>query len=246
MLIGNYQFSPSLAPSLVVLALFPILIGLGMWQLERAEEKRGIEESVQQAQFKESLQLSTAKEGEILAEVYRPASALGRYDSQHQFLYDNRTHNGRPGYHVLTPFILKGGQKAVLVNRGWIPFNGRRDNIQPIDVINTELTLKGVIKSPSKSIVLKDEEVVSGYPQTIQFIALGDMGSKLGYTFLPIVIELDKSANEGYVREWQPFYGSIAKHNGYAMQWFAMAVVLLILFLKLSTTKQNSKNNYLA
>ncbi len=247
MLIGHYQFSPSLAPSLVVLALIPILIGLGVWQLDRAEEKRGIEASVQQAQFKEPLELNSFSiEGsELLTEVYRPAKALGRYDSKHQFLYDNRTHNGRPGYHVLTPFILKESkpQVAVLVNRGWIPYNGHRDNIQSITVESTERVLEGIIKSPSKAIVLVDEEVISEYPQTIQLIALNDMGEKLGYTFFPIVIELDKLAKDGFVREWQPFYGSIAKHNGYAMQWFVMAFVLLILFLKLSTTNTKKKSS---
>jgi surfeit locus 1 family protein len=243
-LIGNYQFSPSLAPSLVVMALIPILISLGVWQLERADEKRGIEARVQQAQFKKPLELSsfTTKGNELLAEVYRPAKALGQYDSKHQFLYDNRTHNGRPGYHVLTPFVLEGQkQVAVLVNRGWIPYNGHRDNIQSITVESAELALQGVIKSPSRSITLNDEVMTNEYPQTIQFISLKDMGEKLGYAFFPIVIELDKSAKDGFVREWQPFYGSIAKHNGYAMQWFAMAFVLLILFLKLSTTKKDSK-----
>lgn len=251
MRIGNYHFSPALAPAIVVLFLFPGLISLGIWQLDRADEKREIEDNVHLAELKSPFELHKASEADLLElrdQVYRPAIATGHYDSQHQFLYDNRTHKGKPGYHVLTPFLLstkelKDKNVAVLVNRGWIPYIGRRDNIQDITVEDSSSSaaqvLEGTIKNPSKSIVLSEEEVTGQYPQTIQVINLEEMGEKLGYVFLPVVIELDKSASKGFVREWQPYYGTIEKHTGYAVQWFAMGVVLLILFLKLSTKKKN-------
>lgn len=236
--IGSYQLSSSLAPTIVVFFAFSGLIGLGIWQLDRADEKREIEASVHLVEKKSPFQLNDmniAEPDKLLAEVYRPVTGSGRYDSDHQFLYDNRTHKGKPGYHVLSPFLIKEKGVAVLVNRGWIPFNGRRDNVQDITVDDSELVLAGVIKNPSRSIVLSDnEKLTSDYPQTIQSINLVGMGEKLGYDFLPIVIELDKSASNGFVREWQPYYGSIAKHTAYAVQWFAMAAVLLVLFVKLS------------
>ena len=239
MIISNYDFSPSFAPSIVVLILFPVLIGLGMWQLDRAEEKRMIEANILQAEKNTPLDLNKANKAQLFEEIYRPVTASGKYDTDHQFLYDNRTYMGKPGYHVLTPLKLAGQEEAVLVNRGWIPFVGRRDNIQDINLVRKGDTIvKGVIKKPSKSILLKKEiQNNKEYPKTIQSIALEAMGKELGYTFLPIVIELDKSEKEGYVRDWQPYYGSIDKHIGYALQWFAMAVVLLLLFIKLSTKK---------
>jgi len=241
MRIGNYQFSPALAPSIVVLFLFPGLISLGVWQLDRADEKREIEANVYQATLKDPFALNGLDEAEfkkLPEQIYRPAIVIGSYDSDHQFLYDNRTHKGKPGYHVLSPFILEGNKTAVLVNRGWIPYEGRRDNIQDISIETTPNTIKGVIKLPIKGIVLKDMvRQVDSYPQTIQSIALDKMVEALGYNLMPIVIELDESVDKGFIREWQPYYGSIAKHNGYAVQWFAMGLVLLLLFIKLSTKK---------
>ncbi|HEC04749.1 MAG TPA: SURF1 family protein [Thiothrix sp.] len=241
MRIGNYQFSPALVPSIVVLILFPLLISLGLWQLDRAEEKRGIEANVHQAGLKAPLSLNdldVVEQRELGKHIYRPVTAIGSYDNKHQFLYDNRTHKGMPGYHVLTPFLLKGKGAAILVNRGWIGFKGRRDNIQDISIKAVEESIQGVVKLPSESILLKEsEKLTENYPQTIQSLALDEMAEALGYHFLPIVIELDKDANNGFTRDWQPYYGSIAKHNGYAMQWFAMAAVLLLLFVKLSTKK---------
>ncbi len=249
MRLGSYRFSFSIIPVVTVFLVFVGLIGLGVWQLARADEKRDIEASVRLVEQKVPFKLNNAKHSEpktLLAEIYRSATALGRYDSKHQFLYDNRTHKGRPGYHVLSPFLMQTTQSlqdkniAVLVNRGWIPFDGRRDNIQDITVEESGTVLKGVIKNPSQSIVLSDVEKLSNvYPQTIQRINLDSMGEKLGYIFLPIVIELDKSTSNGFVREWQPFYGSISKHTAYAVQWFSMAAVLLILFLKLSFKKED-------
>jgi len=240
--IGNYQISASLVPTVAVLVVFSGLIGLGVWQLARADEKREIEASVRLVEKKVPFELNdmnVAEPERLLAEIYRPVAAVGLYDSQHQFLYDNRTHKGKPGYHVLSPFVIKGKDVAVLVNRGWIPFNGRRDNIQDITVNDSEFVLAGIIRNPSRSIVLSDDVAsASDYPLTIQAINLADMGKTLGYKFLPIIIELDKSATNGFVREWQPYYGSIAKHTAYAVQWFVMAVVLLMLFVKMSLKKK--------
>ena len=36
------RFRPGLAPTLVVLALLPLLVWLGFWQLQRADEKRAL------------------------------------------------------------------------------------------------------------------------------------------------------------------------------------------------------------
>jgi len=72
----------------------------------------------------------------------------------------------------------------------------------------------------------------------IQSIQLDRLSKTLNYELLPVMIELDKTAKNGFTREWQPYYGSIDKHNAYALQWFAMASILLFLFLKLNIRKR--------
>jgi len=244
--LANYEFSPSLAATLATLLLFPLLISLGIWQLNRADEKRAIEDQIHDRQQKAPLYLNDVlpeQESKLLQQVYRAATAEGHYDSEHQFLYDNRTHNGKPGYHVLTPFILREND-AVLVNRGWIPYIGTRDNIQDISVGMVQQVIHGNIKAPSESIILdKALQADNGYPQTIQAISLLAMEEQLEYKFLPVIIELDAKEKKGFVREWQPYYGSIARHVGYAIQWFAMAAVLLALYLKYSLKAVKSEAN---
>ncbi len=253
--VSNYLFTPKLIPALVTLILFPVLISLGLWQLDRADEKREIDEGIQLAIAKMPLKLNetilATEETEkiLLKEVYRPVTVRGKYDSDNQFLLDNRTHLGKPGYHVLTPFKfdstfksdMKGSTKAVLINRGWITYKGTRDNILSIEVENNDREILGQIKQVTQAIVLNDDDkkvVQNGNnPKLIQSIQIAELNKELDYELLPIIIELNKKDKDGFIREWQPYYGSIDKHNAYALQWFAMAAILLFLFIRLNTKK---------
>ena len=233
----HYQFSPNLIPSLVTLIMIPILILLGLWQLNRADQKRHIDSGVTEAQIKSPLNLNTFNSNVFSNEVYRSASILGSFDSNKHYLLDNRTHKGRAGFHVFTPFLFNTNNgnkpKAVLVNRGWITYQGSRSNIPNIEATDNKIQIKGTIKNIGESIVLSDTTKQSlSYPKIVQSISLDKLSKDLNYPLLPIVIELDKTEKTGFVREWQPYYGSVDKHIAYAVQWFSMAAVLFILFIK--------------
>lgn len=251
--IGKYVFSPKAVPTIGAIILVPFLASLGFWQLDRADQKRVIDDGVQQSQLKAPLDLnSVIKEGKtnsetFVKEIYRSASMTGSYDTEHQYLLDNRTYKGRAGFHVLTPFLLNS-KEGVLVNRGWISYEGTRENIPDISVNKERLNIAGVIKKQGRAIVLKDDDLTitdgndskaqqSNYPKLVQEIRISALASDLNIRLLPIVIELDSAEKTGFVREWQPYYGSIDKHNAYALQWFVMSAILLFLFLKLNTKK---------
>ncbi len=246
--INNTYFSPALIPSITALIVFVVLVSLGFWQLDRAEEKRIIEHEIHKAQAQQALNLNVYLTGEmpasLLEKIYHSAEVEGRYDNEHQFLYDNRTHKGKPGYHVLTPLRLSDSKVAVLINRGWIPYTGSRDNIPSIQVTNEKQIFLGKIRKPSQSIVLSDiRQAAMKFPVTIQNISVAALSRKLGYPLLPIVIELDKAQSLGFVREWQPYYGKIDKHIAYAIQWFLMAAILLFLYVKLNTKRTVPKES---
>ena len=97
------RFRPGVLPSLLVLALLAVLIGLGVWQLQRAQEKREL-------LAREALQAVAAPLG--VAEVerlgdpaFRPVRLTGRFDAAHSLLLDNRQRGGRPGVELLQPFL---------------------------------------------------------------------------------------------------------------------------------------------
>ena len=253
----SYTFAPRLITTLLAFVCIPILISLGLWQLDRADEKRIIDQGVNDAIAKPALVLNQADIESINKEIYRTALIQGQYDDTKQFLLDNRTYKGQPGYHVISPMTFKNNlvdntTYGVLINRGWIKYNGTRDQIRNISV-NKELTqIEGTIKSIPQSIVLKDaahDEISSTVVfkvkdkqlngvRLIQSIELDRLEKALNYKLLPVIIELKPTVENGFIREWQPYYGSIDKHNAYALQWFAMASILLFLFIKLNIRKR--------
>lgn len=243
--IGNYHFSPKLIPTLAAIILVPFLASLGFWQLDRADQKREIDDGVKQAQAKKALGLNTFinsnSHNDFSKEIYRSASLSGHYDNEHQYLLDNRTYKGKAGFHVLTPFLLDSSSKTILINRGWIGYQGTRDNIPDISITENNINIRGVMKQQGRAIVLNssndDDELKPTYPKLVQSIQLTELAKELNIELLPIIIELDKDDETGFIRDWQPYYGSIDKHNAYALQWFSFAGILLFLFIKLNTKK---------
>jgi len=242
MQVGQYEFKPTLVPTLAFLVLLPVLISLGLWQLDRAEEKRGIERSVQEAIEKDPLFINTAEASDLVNNVYRPAEMSGRYDSKRQYLWDNKTHQGRSGYQVLTPFRLEGSDMIVMVNRGWIPILGRRDQFADISVSEDLQRVTGVIKNPSNTIQLANrlDQKALKFPHVVQAYEPVVISSELELAVSPILFELAPDEGNGYVRDWQPYYGKIGKHLGYAAQWFIMALIAMFLYIKLNTKRVDS------
>ncbi len=238
----HYQFAPSLVPSLIAFILLPILISLGIWQLNRADQKRVIDQRIHNAEQRAPLDLNqyiSKNSKRVTHAAYRKTAITGHYDNK-TFLLDNRTFQGKAGFHVLTPylFIDKHHKKqAVLVNRGWIPYQGSRTNIPDIQLKKTSPVILGRIKTLGKSIVLNNSQESSQFPRIIQSISMEKLSHILHYTLLPMVIELDESQENGFIRDWKPYYGSVDRHIAYAVQWFAMAAVLAILYIKTNTKK---------
>jgi surfeit locus 1 family protein len=55
-----------------------------------------------------------------------------------------------------------------------------------------------------------------------------------------MLVYLDPAEPNGFDRAWTPRAQDIAKHHAYALQWFAMAVVLLALYLRASFRSRDS------
>ncbi|MDB9788641.1 SURF1 family protein [Candidatus Thioglobus sp.] len=225
-------------PSILITATFAFLVSLGFWQLERADDKRSIEASIKQANTG-SVELIKKEEG-LQSKEYYEVRLQGKYLSDKQFIYDNQIVDQVSGYYVLTPFALEGQSKAILINRGFIPWNGRRDKLADIVIGQETREIKVQISKPIKRMELKPSEVGIQFPALIQLIDLQDMADRAKVDFSSVIGLLDASASNGFIRKWEPYTGSIEKHIGYAVQWFLMALVLAIIGIRIAI-KQRKK-----
>ena len=225
-------------PSILITATFAFLVSLGFWQLERADDKRSIEASIKQANTG-SVELIKKEEG-LQSKEYYEVRLQGKYLSDKQFIYDNQIVDQVSGYYVLTPYALEGQSKSILINRGFIPWNGRRDKLADIVIGQETREIKVQISKPIKRMELKPSEVSIQFPALIQSIDLQDMADRAKVDFSSVIGLLDSSASNGFIRKWEPYTGSIEKHIGYAVQWFLMALVLAIIGIRIAI-KQRKK-----
>src|SRR4030065_407363 len=145
--VGRLQRHAGLWPTLATLALLPLMIGLGMWQLDRAGQKQRLQaEYHRRHQDPAKRLLSVLEHPEALR--FRRVIARGRYEPEYQILIDNRVHQGQAGYHVLTPLRLGDGSVRVLVNRGWVPLGKDRARLPVFETPREPVEVTGLAGVP--------------------------------------------------------------------------------------------------
>ena len=221
-----------------VVVMVPILIGFGFWQLDRAEEKRVL---MQQAiDRQQALPLNGAKAMSKLSDSDlngMPITLEGAFLSP-QFLLDNQIKRGRFGNDVIQVFQDETGG-LFFVNRGWVPADPSRQSDTVIPITELDSNIAGSIYiSPGDAFLLADDLLQDqAFPITAQAFDAAAFSSRLPSSAMvfPHLIRLREDDPAAFEASWPVVNVSDAKHQGYALQWFAMAVVLFLLFLHRST-----------
>ncbi len=238
MQVGALEFRPALWPSLAVIVLLPMLIGLGVWQLERADEKQAILDARAAANQAPPLVLNEGMPP-LKDAMHRRASARGHFDSDRQFLLDNQVSGGVAGYRILTPLRLTGKDRAILVDRGWVAAPVRRERLPDIDVGSGERRLTGRIDDgPSVGLRLGAAYVGEGqWPRRIQYLDYQAMADALPYELAPYLLETGEVAQQ--VQPAGMRFGP-RRHYGYATQWFALATALVVIYVGVNIRRRNT------
>ncbi|MBL4763074.1 MAG: SURF1 family protein [Gammaproteobacteria bacterium] len=220
---------------LVAVVIVSTLWSLGLWQRERGLAKQAFELKSDILQQGDSVDITHFSD-DLHALSGMNAHVLGRFDTQQQYLHDNRLRNGVAGYHVLTALRLSGQSSAILVNRGWVVAN--HDRRQLPDVLfqpESLIKISGRAMSPVTGVfTLGGDEPSAVWPKRMQTIDIKKWSKQLNYPLLPIMILLDADATHGYARDWDNLlpgkYMTADKHFAYAYQWFGLAIVALLVF----------------
>jgi surfeit locus 1 family protein len=238
--IGRYTLKFAKIPTVAFLCLLPLLLSLGLWQSNRAEEKRAFLSLQQQAQTIESVNLSTATGDNADNLRYKKLEVAGHYELTQQFLIDNQVNDGKAGYFVLTPFRLQDENKAILVNRGWVVANVNRSQLPDVSMTSELTVITGRANHfPSVGIKLAGAEIPTDTkPSVVQVVDSEVLAKKLGYPLFSFQLELDKTQPNGFKREWHTTTLLLPEqHTAYALQWFALAATLTVLFIGYSVKK---------
>jgi surfeit locus 1 family protein len=238
MQIAGRRFAPSWFAVVLTVVAAGAFVRLGMWQLDRAEQKRELAANYARG-AQQSVQL-TRENVEGLPR-YQHVEARGRYDER-QVLLDNMPSaggsSGRPGYHVWTLLHLEDGG-TVLVNRGWVPMTSSRDH-PPNPPVTTNLrTVTGRIdRLPEPGVRLAATEPRGRWPEVLYYPTSAELTKLFGEPIPNRIVLLDPDAADGFERVWRAQTGfGPNQHVGYAVQWFAMALAVVVIFVVVNLKK---------
>ena len=199
-------------------------VNLGLWQLRRLDERRALNAEILDRRSASPLPITDVA-GSAAAEPYRPATARGRYDVEHEVLVFGRSLDGEAGHHVVTPLLLSGGG-AILVIRGWVPFAMQAAPVRAAAPPANEVRVDGFL-APDEG----DGTVAPDPDGIVRVLDVEGIASSLPYDLFPLPLQLAEQTplQPGSVPIAVPLPElSEGPHLSYAIQWFSFALVALI------------------
>lgn len=230
----QYLFVPKLWPTLICGCLFLILIGLGFWQLHRYHYKQALLHSFEQHNPAQAQPFAAIQP--LVHVNYVRVNVIGEYANQQQMVLINQTRHGKVGQDILTPLRIMGDSRLLLVNRGWKQQLSFNQAIKVPPLTGTQ-TLTGYLYKPHRRRFILGENIADpqSKPLQMQRIDPKQLSRITGVKYYPYVLRLDPDKSSGFRRDWPIVNAMPSRHMGYAVQWFAMALVLIIAYVFLST-----------
>ncbi len=220
---------PAWVTTVAAFATIVLCIVAGNWQHRRMLEKEALQEKMQQAASLAPVTLPAGMD-DWSAWRFRQIVATGEFDARHQILIDDKVHDGRVGFDVVTPLRLKDGG-AVLVDRGFIAGGPTRAVLPEAPPPAGTVTLRGRIDIPAR----KYYELGDGNAPTgpiWEHLDPARFAQATGVAVLPIVIEaLDSTTGGNLARDWPLPDAGIDTHLGYMVQWYTFAAMAAGLWL---------------
>jgi surfeit locus 1 family protein len=240
---NQYRFKPKFGMTFATLIVMALCIRLGFWQYNKAQSK-----ILAQQQIDQGLKQAPVKLPSIINDKdewrYKRVSFKGVYKPEYQMILDNRVHNGKAGYHVITPVKIDGDSHYVLVNRGWII--GAPDRQLPfIATPEDEFEFVGDVEFPLDKVFTLEADIPKDamWQPLWQHIDMNRYQSMVPFGVKPYIIRLSpNSTADGFVREWPVPKNRITVHLGYAYQWFGFAFTLFVIYIALNIKKLSKEH----
>ena len=206
---AGYSFRPRLWALALAAAACAAGIALGNWQSGRADQKRAAAARLERV----------GVEGEFLP--------------KYTVYLDNKTRRGRPGYEIVTPLRLRGSNSHVLVNRGWVAAGPTRAALPEVPTPAGQVRIEGIALERLPRVLTIHEN-----PGKVrQILDVDAYAAETALELEPRVIEQHSAAPDGLVRDWAPHGTGIEKHEAYALQWYSLAALAVVLVTVLSFRK---------
>jgi surfeit locus 1 family protein len=212
--------------TLLVFAGTALCIRLGIWQLDRLEQRRAFNTQVESMRAAAPLDLNKSIPKDISSMEWRAVTVNGEYDFENQVALRNQYNGDQYGYHLITPLLFNG--TAVLVDRGWIPADADWRSFDETG----EAQVTGQIRLGQVKPAFGG--VADALPEAGEWLAVWNnfdvenMSAQWPYPILNVYIQPNPDA--GDTTPPIPYQPTVelteGSHFGYALQWFSFAFIL--------------------
>lgn len=211
-------------------AAFAVLVWLGAWQVQRLHWKEDLIARMSDRTASEPLSVAEieARLGAGEDVEFLRATATGRFVHDRE-LFVFTTFEGEMGWKVVTPLETAGG-KAVLVDRGFIPYDlkdpARRAESRPAGMVSVTGTVR-----PRPSVrepFAPDNDIDAN---VWHWWALPAMAEAAGLERAsPFILQAEpRPGDPAWPRAFAPDPATLSnRHLGYAVTWFGLAAMLVI------------------
>lgn len=229
----RYQFRFRAIPFVATVLLVALGVALGQWQ-----DRRGAEKTRTQAMLTERAAAApVVLDGTLrdpAAMEWRRVSVTGEFVGQWPIFLNNRPIDGKVGFYLVMPFKIAGSSRQVLVARGWLPrYTGEHDRLPPFATPAGTVVVQGVARRALGNIMQLGEPTPLAPKAIVQNLAVADYASAAKVEVQPFFIEQTTAIDAGdqLVRNWPAPALGVEKHQGYAFQWYALAVMAFLFFV---------------
>jgi surfeit locus 1 family protein len=243
---AKYYFKPTLGMTLATIVIMGLCIRLGFWQYNKAQHTIQTQQKIDDGMAVAPIALPSVVNDEELWR-YKRVSFRGTYVPEYQIILDNRVHQNRAGYQVITPVKVKNKEHFVLVNRGWIAGNPDR-SLPVIETPKDEQLFIGDLFFPLAKVFTLEStgEKESAWQSLWQHIDMQRYQTLVPFNVSPYIVRLAPGEIAGgFVRDWPVPESRITVHLGYAYQWFGFALTLFVIYivLNIKRVKKEAENN---
>lgn len=239
MRLAGRRFAPPLWAWVAVLPLLALLLWLGTWQVQRGQAKEGI--LAERAAARQAEPQSLPAAGGNAAALYgRAVAAGGEYRDGRQILLDNQVSRGRVGYRVWTPLQLGDG-RLVLVDRGWVAAGRDRSRTPNPSAPAGETAIRGIWRDwPEPGLRLEAPGACeqTGWPRVLNYPSYAQIACQYDAPVVNGLLLLAEDAPGGFARDWDDLGLPPLRHYGYAVQWYALALAVAVLFVALNLKRE--------
>jgi surfeit locus 1 family protein len=225
---------------IVLIFAVPLFTALGLWQLDRAQEKRQLIKLIDSRTQMLPIDLNQEPISATQA-GHRKLSAQGRYLHSKKVLIENRKHQGKRGFHLITPLHITTSDRYLLVNRGWIPAQSDAELPVADQPPSRPVSVNGTVIIPLPPAL--DLGFSPAQQPSWPYLTLEMYATWSGLDLYPFLLLQDASDPHGFVRNWSRPRPNDRMHTGYAIQWFAFAIIAFILWLRLAVIKHSEQGS---